>query len=201
MQKGSYTEVKRTDTDLIEAIRCGGNACDQAMAYLYRSYVDRIIQFVVSHQGSPEEAKDVFQDAIISLLTGIREDKFAGQSSLYTYLYAISKNLWYKRFNRSVRADAYRNTLEEGTTAAPDIYLVADDHQRQIHELLGNLKDKCREVLLLWAQKYAMKEIASQLGYRNEQVVRNKKNLCLRELKEQVKQHPEVRSLIREMVS
>lgn len=201
MQKGIYTAVKRTDTDLIESIKRGGSACDQAIAYLYRSYVDRIVQFVLSHQGSAEEAKDVFQDAIISLLTGIREEKFAGQSSLYTYLYAISKNLWYKRFNRSVRADAYRNSLEEGTEAGPDLYLVADDQQQQIHQLLGNLKDKCREVLLLWAQKYAMKEIAEQLGYRNEQVVRNKKNLCLKELKAQVKQHPAVRSLIREMVS
>ena len=53
----------------------------------------------------------------------------------------------------------------------------------------------------MWAQKYSMKEIAAALGYSNEQVVRNKKNHCLKELKELVRKNPEVRNLIGELLT
>ncbi|MEL6251851.1 MAG: hypothetical protein AAFR87_07565 [Bacteroidota bacterium] len=65
---------------------------------------------------------------------------------------------------------------------------------------MDSLKDKCKEVLTMWAQKYSMKEIAEALGYSNEQVVRNKKNHCLKELKELVRKNPEVRNLIGELL-
>ena len=175
--------------------RSGGSACDQAMEYLYRHNVDQIVGFIVKRNGSREEAKDVFQDAMVNLLMSIRSGKFEGKSSLHTYLYAISKNLWYRRFNRSVRADEYKasNPTDDKDTITPELTLISDDQHAQLMELMDKLKRNCKEVLYLWAQKYSMKEIAENLGYGNEQVVRNKKNHCLKELKELVRTHPEIR--------
>lgn len=190
-----------TDEALIKAIREGGAACDDAMEFLYRRHVEQIISFITSRNGSREEAKDIFQDALVSLLVSIREGKFAGKSALNTYLYAISKNLWYRRFNRSVREDGYKNAgNEDEFDITPEVSIMDADQRDLVRNLLDSLKAKCREVLVRWAEKYSMKEIAEELGYQNEQVVRNKKNHCLSELKELIRNHPEARALVEELV-
>lgn len=190
-----------TDEVLIEAIQKGGKACDQALAYLYRTHMEKVIPFIMARNGSEEEAKDVFQDALVSLLMSIRKGSFEGKSSLQTFLFAISKNLWYRRFNRNQLSENYKaNHVEETVEqSTPFVSLMDQDQQKTLEQLLAQLKPKCREVLNLWAQKYSMKEIAAQLGYSGEQVARNKKTACLKELKELVRTNPEIRALVQEM--
>ena len=195
-QRGTYS-----DKDLLAMIKEGGLRRDQAMAHLYRQHLGKITAFVRSRNGAEEEAKDVFQDAIINLMESILSGKFEGKSSLSTYLFAISKHLWYRRFSRSQRMEPLDplQTEQQVAEPEPEILLISQDQQIQLERLLGNLKDKCREVLLLWSMKYSMKEIAEKLGYQNDQVVRNKKNHCMKELKELVRKHPEVRKLVEEL--
>ncbi|MEZ4826530.1 MAG: sigma-70 family RNA polymerase sigma factor [Bacteroidia bacterium] len=190
-----------TDQAVIQAIKTGGRACDDVISFLYRRQVEQVIGFITARNGSREEAKDIFQDAIVNLLVSVREGKFEGKSSITTYLYAISKNLWYRRFNRSVREDEWKNAQpDDAQDISPELNMMDTDQRKLVGELLDSLKIKCREVLVLWAEKYSMKEIADQLGYQNEQVVRNKKNHCLNELKEMVQNHPGARALIEELV-
>ena len=198
MNKGNYT-----DAPLISSIKAGGSACDQAIAWIYRKHLDAVLSFIMARNGSREEAKDIFQDAVLSLLMSIQEGKFEGKSSLSTYLHAISKNLWYRRFRRSITADEYKASLnkDEIELGDPEYLMVDQDTEAQLQGLMDSLKDKCKEVLTMWAQKYSMKEIAAALGYSNEQVVRNKKNHCLKELKELVRKNPEVRNLIGELLT
>jgi len=198
LNRGNYT-----DTELISALKAGGSSCDKAMAFIYRKHLDSVLSFIVARNGSREEAKDIFQDAVLSLLMSVQEGKFEGKSSLSTYLHAISKNLWYRRFRRSITADEYKASLstDEKELGDPEFILVDQDMEKQLQTLMGGLKDKCKEVLTLWAQKYSMKDIATALGYSNEQVVRNKKNHCMKELKEMVRKSPGVRSLIGELLT
>ncbi len=191
-----------TDQELIERIKSGGNTCEEAMAYIYRQYVDEIIVYLTRRNFHREEARDVVQDAVINLLFGVQQGKFLGQSSLKTYLYAISKNLWLRRLRRLGTEESYIQTQDgdEVDGASPEILVMEEDQRQGIRDILGQLKDKCREVLLMWSQKYAMKEIAVVLGYGNEQVVRNKKNHCMKELKELVRAQPRVRQMINDWV-
>lgn len=196
-------KTQYADEELVAAIRAGGREREDAVAWLYRRYVDRMVRFITARSGSEAAARDVFQDAVITLLTAIEEGRFRGQSSLSTYLFAIGKNLWYRRFNRSLRETALNTQAPEVQTPEaappPDRQYMASETQALLDELLGSLKAKCRQVLSLWARKYAMKDIAAEMGYANEQVARNKKNQCLNELKERVRQHPSARSLIAEL--
>lgn len=84
---------------------------------------------------------------------------------------------------------------------SPEILIMEEDRRSGVNEILASLKDKCREVLLMWSQKYSMKEIAQAIGYSNDQVVRNKKNHCMKELKERVRNNPQIRQLIHDWVN
>ncbi|MEM7659994.1 MAG: sigma-70 family RNA polymerase sigma factor [Bacteroidota bacterium] len=190
------------DQQLVEEIKQGGSACERAMKHLYRQHLDSVVNFIVNRNGSREEAKDVFQDAVVNVLVAVQKGKFSGESSLGTYLFAISKNLWYRRFKRSLKQGEMPEDHQEKASEAPepDTVLMGSEEQQLVQGLLDQLKAKCLEVLTFWAQKYAMKEIAERLGYQNDQVVRNKKNHCLKELRKLVAQHPEARALVKELV-
>ena len=191
-----------TDEAIITAVKAGGRKCETVMAYLYESQIRQVTAFILERNGSEDEAKDIWQDAIVNFLLSVQEGRFEGRSAVSTYLFAISKNLWYRRFRRMNLEHNYREQQpeEKKNQESPEILLLSVDQQEKLNEVLGRLKTNCREVLSLWSQKYAMKEIAEKLGYQNEQVVRNKKNLCLKELKSLLKANPSVRALLHELL-
>jgi len=192
------------DEEIIKAVKAGGSSREKVTAYLYRQHIDEIITFIKARKGSEEEAKDVFQDALIQLLIAIEKDQFKGQSTLSTYLFAMSKNLWYRRFRRLGVEKNYLNTLTDAerrvVEVTPETRMLSKNQEQIIEELLDNLAEKCKEVLTLWSMKYSMKEIAKRLGYKNEQVVRNRKNLCMKALKQLVNEHPNLKQIIAELV-
>lgn len=194
---------KYSDAELLANMKAGGVGCEQAMEYLYKKHIESVISFITTRNGTREEGKDIFQDAVIQLLINVQQGTFQGSSALSTYLFAISKNLWYRRFSKVRREEQYATHMTPLTSDSedPEVILMSEDRQVQIRSLMDRLKPKCKEVLLLWGSKFAMKEIAEKLGYNNEQVVRNKKNLCLKELKDQVAQQPELRKWIQEMMN
>ena len=75
MSKGKYT-----DKELISALKAGGSRCDAAMTFIYRKHLDAVLSFIMARNGSREEAKDIFQDAVLSLLMSVQEGKFEGKS-------------------------------------------------------------------------------------------------------------------------
>ncbi len=193
------------DAPLIAALRRGGRAREQAMAELYRAEVEAMVSFIQRQGGDEETARDIFQDAVIQLLTAIESEVFAGQSSLRTYLFAIGKRMWYNRLRRQQTERRYQESLTPEELRVieqtPEGSLM-DQHQRElISGVLDQLGQTCREVLTLWSMKYAMKEIAERVGYANEQTARNKKSKCLRSLQELVRERPAVRDLVKELSS
>ncbi|MEM6726562.1 MAG: sigma-70 family RNA polymerase sigma factor [Bacteroidota bacterium] len=174
-----------TDAQIIEAILTGGKGAEKVIAHLYRKYREDLVQYIISRNGSKNEALDIFQDTIVTLVVSIEQGKFQGKSTIKTYLYSIGKRLWYRRFHKNVRDENYRNDqnvnqLEEHD---PESLLLTKDQQAVVERTLGQLKPKSREVLELWIQNYSMREIAEIMGFKNEQVARNKKSLSLKELK------------------
>ncbi len=192
------------DEEIIKAIKAGGSSREKVTAYLYRQHIDEIIAFIKARKGSEEEARDVFQDALIQLLIAIEKDQFKGQSTLSTYLFAMSKNLWYRRFRRMGVEKNYLNTLTDKerrlVEETPETRVLSKDQEQILEELLNSLAKKCKEVLTLWSMKYSMREIAKRLGYKNEQIVRNRKNLCMKALKQLVSKNPNVKQIIAELV-
>ena len=165
------------------------------MRFLYQeqAYRDQIFSFVMSRDGSREDAEDVFQDGIRSLIFNVREGKYQGQGSVKGYLFGICRNLWFKRFQKIQRQDSqlYRKEGLEVDRNDPEIILLEKDQEEQLNHLLNLLGENCRKVLELWKLSYSMKEIAAEVGYKNEAVARKKKRLCLKKLLDIMEEQPQ----------
>ena len=61
-----------------------------------------------------------------------------------------------------------------------------------------HLGEKCRQILShYYYDKRSMREIAQLMGLANEQVAKNKKSLCLKKLKEMIRENPAFRAVFK----
>ena len=88
---------------LIDAVRAGGKEEDEAIAFLIRNEYGKVENMIVKRNGSIADAEDVFQEAVSVLILNIRKGVFKGESAVATYLFAICKGMWYKRFKKYMR--------------------------------------------------------------------------------------------------
>ena len=85
------------DQNLLEGLLKGDPA---AVNQLYKRHFPGIVKMVTSNSGSEEDAQDLFQDAVMVIFEKARSNKLSLTSSLYTYLYAICRNLWLKKLRK-----------------------------------------------------------------------------------------------------
>ena len=74
---------------------------------LYDQCLPGIIRYIKMNKGSEEDAKDIFQDAVVVLYKKLKDMDIILTTSLQSYLLAISRNLWLTtlRNNRFMKMD------------------------------------------------------------------------------------------------
>ena len=80
-----------TDNALIKGIKMHESPILQ---YVYDTYYPIIEGYIIHNQGSREQARDIFQDAMMVVYKKIRADQLELTCKFGTYLYAICKNMW-----------------------------------------------------------------------------------------------------------
>lgn len=198
-----FNRKKYSDQQIVEAIKEGDRAEDRVIAYLIERNQGRINQLILSRSGSQEDAEDILQEALTALLFNVKRGTFKGDSSVHTYLYAICKGMWYKRFKKYMREKDYRSAMiiDDRDENTPEIDVMDVEQRSMIVELFDQLKSKCKELLFFWGQGYAMSEIAEKLDFSGPQVAMNKKNRCLKELRGLMDHDPLVQQLVGELMN
>jgi len=176
-----------SDQELLQLIR-SGSGMDAAVRMLYGSYFDFLGIYVQQHSGSDADAEDVFQEVIVAFIDLVQRDKFRGESSIKTFLFALNRNIWLNELKKRKRAAARETKYErEQSTEDPGVahYIGAREGRQQLMEVIGRLGSVCQQILLAYYYEgLSMKQILEQLKYENEQVVRNKKHKCMKKLDE-----------------
>ena len=141
---------------------------------------------VVQNNGTEDEAKDVFQEAVIVLYDKVKQRDFELTSQLKTYLYAICRRLWLKQLgSRS------RNTHD--VAAYEDVIAIDEDlarHEEKDRQLtmmeraLDKLGEPCRTIIHdFYIENLSMQEICDKIGYTNADNAKTQKYKCLQRLK------------------
>jgi RNA polymerase sigma factor (sigma-70 family) len=186
---------KYSDDDLVFAIETEKDI-NPAILYLYQQHAEAISSFIASRGGSTQDGEDIFQEAVVTFINLVKNKKYRKEASLRTFLIAVSKNIWFNEIrkrqstgNRERIYEASKEVFEEDIS-----HQIGDlEMKKQFRELLNRLGEPCRKLLLLfYYEDMPMKEIVRHLPYENEQVVRNKKYKCLKQLTTMVQEHPTI---------
>lgn len=156
-----------------------------ALKQLYQDNYLMILKLVVNNSGTEEEAKDVYQDAIIHFYERLSQKEFALTCKVKTYLYAVCRKLWLQRLalrNKFVR-------IEEGERV-PDADEAVNEVEAKeknfssMSQSLDKLGEPCRSILEdYYLKSLSMDEITEKFGYTNSDNAKNQKYKCLQRLK------------------
>lgn len=166
-----------TDQEIILHLK--NNHYSKAVKGLY-DVLPSVKQYIKTNNGSAEDAKDIFQDALVILYKKINEETFILSVSIKTYLQAIVRNLWLQELRR-------RKKLPESVmTEDIEDVIKEEEHGFKIATAAFNLLgEKCRELLMLfYFGKKSFREIATTLSFSDERVAKNQKYRCLQKAKE-----------------
>ena len=182
-----------SDAELIENLR-SGSRLNESVKAIYRDYFETLCRYILNNTGSQQDAEDIFQEVVVNFIDLVRKNKFRGEASVKTFLYAMNKNTWLNELKKRARAVnreiKYENALDN-TEMDVSHFIAGREAKNELMAIVNQLGEACKKVLLLfYYENLSMKEVLENTEYENEQVVRNKKYKCLKQLEQMINANP-----------
>jgi RNA polymerase sigma factor (sigma-70 family) len=173
-----------TETELIDGLI---SRDDRVLKAYYHLYYKGIRRFVRSNSGNDEDARDIFHDALLVLFVKIKDKKFRLSCSPGTYLFSVSKFLWFKELRKrkkTIAADSDTFADSDG-----DILEVNERNERKLffRKCFDQLPEDCRKVLTLFTKGFSISEITGIMGYGSDKYTRNRRYRCKASLIAQIR--------------
>ncbi len=153
---------------------------------IYQQYYSLIQALVINNNGTSDDARDIFQEALIVLYDKARSGTFELHAQLKTYLYAVSRRLWLKKLQAAKRFSRDLANAEEtiATTEDLELYERKNLEYELMEAALQQLGEPCKTLVeAFYLQKKNMNDIAAEFGYTNADNAKNQKYKCLMRLK------------------
>ncbi len=179
-----YT-VANTDLELV-VLRAIGNNEKAAIESVYKENYGLIQHFVVSNNGSEDDARDIFQEAMMVLYEKAKNPEFELTCQIRTYLYSVSRRLWLKKLQQLRRLESQVENFDKVVPVEDDL----EDHEKLnqqyqvMRAAMGKIGEPCKSLIeAFYVHRKNMHEIAGYFGYTNADNAKNQKYKCLVRLK------------------
>lgn len=160
-------QIKKTqDRELIKGFMAGNDHYFEVLLSRYKAKVFTTIYLIVKDRCI---AEDLFQDVMIKVVRMIRSGKYNEEGKFLPWVIRIARNLAIDHFRKVQRNPIQRESEDYDifnsvprTEGSSEEKIIRDENARYIRELIQQLPDKQREVLIM--RSYAdlsFKEIAA----------------------------------------
>jgi RNA polymerase sigma factor (sigma-70 family) len=180
--------------DFIKGIK---NRDNDILKILYKQHFPLIRAFILNNNGTVDDAKDIFQEALIVIYRYARKDNFEINCAFETFLYSICRTIWLNKLrNKRIHYKKLDDIIESVTFSSSDNEQIEDNLRYKLYQKHFQKLDKsCKKLLQLFYDKVPYKEIAKQMGYRSIGFVKKKKFKCKEYLMKSIKNDPEFKLL------
>lgn len=164
---------------------------DRIIEEIYKDILPGISNWVRLNGGNQDDAKDLFQEMIISIYKKQKEGEFALTCTFWSYALVVCRNLWYTKCRHKDKINYVDEVDGEQVSLDKDMQTTIEE-QEQLNlyrKHFDLLSEKCQKVLSLFFAKVKMAEIAARLDT-SEAFVKKKKFKCKEELVERIKSDP-----------
>ena len=154
----------------------------------YKSNISLITNYIRKNNGDEHDAKDLFQTAIISFYEKVKSGEYEHIAKIRSYIYEVVKNRWINELQRRNKKNAIDILNTDENDNSPEHRILDKEKGQIVRKIMKKLNHDCRKILEYSIyQRLDMKKISKLMNYKNEQVARNRKSLCLKELKSIIK--------------
>ena len=171
------------DKHLLEGLALNDREVIEA---IYRDNYPMVQALILNNSGNSDEARDIFQEAMIVVYEKAVSGSLELHCLLKTYLYSVCRRLWLKRLQQLQRYGSLTENVEETITVDEDL----DMHEKHnadflmMENAMSKIGEPCKSLLdAYYIQKKNMQEIAVDFGYTNADNAKTQKYKCLVRLK------------------
>ena len=175
--------ITEQELGILKAI---GNNDKTAIEAVYKENYGLIQQFVINNNGNEDDARDIFQEAMMVLYEKARLPEFELTCQIRTYLYSVCRRLWLKKLQHSRRIETRVENFDRIVQVEDDI----EEHDKlnlqylTMRTAMGKIGEPCKSLIeAFYVHKKNMLEIAGFFGYTNADNAKNQKYKCLVRLK------------------
>lgn len=93
----------------------------KAIETIYKDNFNMVQNYILNNNGTYDEARDIFQEAMIALYEKAQTDSFVLTCRINTYVYSICRRLWLKRLQQLGRYSNQVDGLEETVQVEEDL--------------------------------------------------------------------------------
>ncbi|SRR5690554_1712257 len=155
---------------------------------IYMDNYENVQQYILNNSGKSEDAKDIFQEAIVAAWLNVKEGKFEVQSgkSLGGYIFQIAKFKWLdklksKEYRATIRLSGENHSLPD---PQEDYGEEVELKMKYMNELYNQLDEKCKSILSrFYYENKSLAEIGEELKYSSE-TIKTLKYRCMKKLRE-----------------
>lgn len=177
-------EQQLSDEQFLEGLRSGDN---ETLAALYRKHYPPVLKLIVLNSGSEDQARDIYQEAVIALYETAQDPAFKLTCKLQTYIYSVARRLWLKQLNRNGRTLLFKDEDEnEIADVGSDVeqHLEREKDIARMSRSLEKLGEPCSTLIQdFYIRRLRMEEISEKFGYTNADNAKTQKYKCLQRLK------------------
>jgi len=186
MKNELHIQLENNKDEWLQSVLNGNKT---ALSLLYKAYRKPFVGWLMNYTGcSQDTALDIFQDSVIALYENIRFKGFTKfEKSIRNYLFGIGKRIYTTKIGRKkMQTTSLDNQLleTEDLNIPADEQVELDEQSKIMLQLLKKMPQVCRSIIYrYYYRKMKLKDIASELKYKNENVVKVKKSQCMKKLK------------------
>ena len=172
-----------SDQKYIDALRRNDQ---RLIREIYQQHSGQVLRWVVSRGGSSEDARDIFQEALIAVFEKAQNADFVLTCPLGALLHVISSRKYIDRLRQKGRDAGVRNEEERryseehdsDTLTIAEETIAEQQKQERLARAFEQISDLCRQLLTLLSNGMAPREAAEQLQMNSVDTLYRRKNAC-----------------------
>jgi len=172
-----------TDSEVVFGIL---NNSENIISRLYIAYFPMVLQLIINNNGTEDDAKDIYQEAIIVLYNKVKRGDFELSSKLKTFIYSVCRRLWLKRLTQMNRYGGDIRDFQEYSPVDEEVetHNERDMQFSKMESALSLLGEPCKTIIEdFYINNRSMQEICESFGYTNADNAKTQKYKCLQRLK------------------
>ena len=168
------------DSEIINGIK---KRDGEVLRFLYQNYLPIIQNFIRKNSGSDEDARDIFQEALVVMYEKVTLGQLTLTSQFQTYFYAICRNKWLMVLRKKRKGPLQVNDSESIMEQLPETESDWRKHEQfnLYRKHFDQLSDDCRKVMEMFFKGHLLKDIAIAMGF-TEKYAKKRKFLCQKKL-------------------
>ncbi len=172
--------MTKTELDYIQILITGE---EKGLRKIYADFLPRISYFITTHGGTRDDAKDVFQDALMIIFQKAEEGQFELTSGFYTLLYGVVRKVWRNRLRKKSNTEV---TFPEDRTFSTfegiEEKMIQEEKGKIFWMAFRKLGEDCQRVMQYFFERKKMEEIVQLMQYSSVSYAKKRKFQCKEKL-------------------